>query len=486
MRKAVLYVRVSSKEQSEGYSLDAQEKLALNNYATKNNLEVVKTWKVWESAWREERKAFNEMIAFVKKHPEITDIIFDVPDRMTRNDIDKIKIYQLVKEFNKTIHFSRTGKVFSKNSSPDDEFMLDIEIAYAKKVSNDISMRTKMGLMEKADRGILPTRAPIGYKNNPLTGMIDIDEEKAPLVKRIFELYATGNYSEKAIAEIINREGFRNSNGGKIHKSHIHRILNNPFYYGMFYWAGELKKGIHTPLISKELFDKVQEVLRQYNKPQYTKRQFAFSGLLICGKCGCKITAEIKKEKYVYYHCTGYRGKCGNIRIREEELDGLLGEVVKKIKIDEKIAKWVEKCINKGSEKERNYMEKKLQVLNAHLTKINNRMKQAYRDKLDGLISEEFFRENMKEWEKEKEEIEREIIECKNSLKDIKIEDAKLILELAQNAYTLYSNQPLSEKRKLLNIILSNCTFDSGNLCPVYKKPFDILSNFSNCSIRGE
>jgi len=485
MKKAVLYVRVSSKEQSEGYSLDAQERHAINNYTVKNNLEVVKTWKVWESAWREERKAFNEMINFVKKHPEITDIIFDVPDRMTRNDIDKTKIYGLVKEFNKTIHFSRISKVFSGNSSPDDEFMLDIEIAYAKKVSNDISVRTRMGLKEKADRGILPTHAPIGYRNNLITGMIDIDEEKAGFVKKIFELYATGIYSEKALTEIINREGLRNNKGEKIHKSHIHRILTNPFYHGVFFWNGELKKGIHVPLIPKELFDKVQEVLKKYNKPKYTRKQFVFSGLLICGKCGCKITAEMKKGKYIYYHCTGYKGNCGNTRIREEDLDGLLGEVVKRIKIDEKIANWVEKSINKGSEKEREYLEKKLQVLNAQLTKINNRMKQAYEDKLDGLISEEFFKKNMKEWEREKEEIEIEINRCENLLKDIRVDDAKLIMELAYNAYYLYSQQPPSEKRKLLNILLSNCTFDSGTLCPAYKKPFDVLANPAICSVRG-
>ncbi|MGC8977631.1 MAG: recombinase family protein [Candidatus Ratteibacteria bacterium] len=220
------------------------------------------------------------MIAYAQKHKEITDIIFDVPDRMTRNDIDKIKIYRLVKEYDKTIHFSRTGKVFSKNSSPDEEFMLDIEVAYAKKVSNDISVRTKMGLKEKADRGILPTRAPIGYKNNPMTGMIDIDSERAPFIKRLFELYATGNYSEKELTEIMNREGLRDNKGEKIHKSHVHRILKNPFYYGEFYWNGELKKGIHKPLISKELFDKVQKVLK-------------------CGKCGCAITAEIKKQKWL-------------------------------------------------------------------------------------------------------------------------------------------------------------------------------------------
>lgn len=95
MEKAFLYVRVSSKEQEkEGYSLDAQEKLGLD-YAFRKNLEIVRIWKVSESAWHEERTAFNQLIEYAKRHNETRHIIFDITDRMTRNDFDKLKIYNL-------------------------------------------------------------------------------------------------------------------------------------------------------------------------------------------------------------------------------------------------------------------------------------------------------------------------------------------------------------------------------------------------------
>src|SRR3989338_9108200 len=183
MTQAVLYVRVSSKEQEkEGYSLDAQEKLG-NDYASRKGLKIAKVWKVSESAWREERDAFNQMIDYAKPHPEIGHIIFDVTDRMTRNDFDKLKIYTLIKEHGKTIHFSRSNKTFNKDSGTEDEFMLDIEVAVAKKMSNDISRKTHMGLLEKAEQGLFPSYAPLGYKNNPLTHLVDVDERQAPFIK---------------------------------------------------------------------------------------------------------------------------------------------------------------------------------------------------------------------------------------------------------------------------------------------------------------
>jgi site-specific DNA recombinase len=102
LNNALLYVRVSSAEQEkEGYSLDAQERLG-HEYAARKGLAIVKTWKMSESAWRSERDAFNQMIEYAKRHLEAAHIIFDVTDRMTRNDFDKLKIYTLIKEHGKT------------------------------------------------------------------------------------------------------------------------------------------------------------------------------------------------------------------------------------------------------------------------------------------------------------------------------------------------------------------------------------------------
>lgn len=206
-RQALFYVRVSSEAQEkEGYSLDAQERNG-DEYALRKSLKIVRRWKISESAWRSERDAFNQMVDYAKRHPEIEHIIFDVPDRMTRNDFDKLKIYTLIKEYGKTIHFARTGKIINKDSGSDDEFMLDIEVAVAKKMSNDISRKTQMGLHEKAEQGLFPSLAPPGYKNDKATHLVVLDETQAPFVKRAFSLAALGSYSLVMLEEILSRRG---------------------------------------------------------------------------------------------------------------------------------------------------------------------------------------------------------------------------------------------------------------------------------------
>ncbi|MFQ5788451.1 MAG: recombinase family protein [Thermodesulfobacteriota bacterium] len=125
MDLSLLYVRVSSLDQErDGYSLDAQEKLG-HEYAHRKELEIKRMWKVSESAWHKERKAFNQLVEYAKKHTEIKHIIFDITDRMTRNDLDKLKIYNLIKDYDKTNHFSRSNKILNKHSGSDDEFMFD-------------------------------------------------------------------------------------------------------------------------------------------------------------------------------------------------------------------------------------------------------------------------------------------------------------------------------------------------------------------------
>ena len=192
--KAVLYTRVSSKEQEqEGFSLDAQVKLG-REYARRKKLTIEREWKVSESAWSAGRKEFGQMVEYVRRHEEVHDIIFDCPDRMTRNDFDKVKISCLIKDFNKTIHFARTGKTIDKNSGSDDEFLFDIEIAVAKKMSNDISRKTRIGMREKAEQGHFPGRPPLGYVCDQKSKAIEPDPQRAPLIRKAFELMASGSY----------------------------------------------------------------------------------------------------------------------------------------------------------------------------------------------------------------------------------------------------------------------------------------------------
>jgi site-specific DNA recombinase len=473
---ALLYVRVSSKHQKEeGYSLDAQEKLGME-YAEKKGLKVKKLWKVFESAWRKERKAFNAMVNYAKKHSEVKHIIFDVTDRMTRNDFDKLKIIELIREFGKIIHFSRTRKIIDKNSNSEDEFMLDIEVAVAKKWSNDISRKAKMGMREKAEQGFYPSTAPIGYRNNRLTHLIDVDEEKASYIKKAFELMATGTYSLTMLSERLYSEGLRSQNGMLIKKCGIDRILKNPIYYGAFIWKEQLYQGKHPPIISKGLYEQVQSVLRRKNHPSIQKCNFEFANLIICGDCGCKVIGERKKGKYTYYHCTFSKGRHRNRSyLREEKLAKLFEEPIKRITINEEIAEWLLDGMQEKRKNLEGIQEKRLQTLESQYEKVNNRLSRLLDSKLDGEIDGEIYKVKETEYKSQLVKIKTQI-ESMKRINPNYFRDAQEILELSKRLYPLYLKANYSEKAKILKFVASNYTLLNVSLYPTYRKPFDILA----------
>src|SRR5262249_17756198 len=151
--------------------------------------------------------------------------------------------------------------------------------------------------------------------------IIAVDPELAPIVTHMFGWYATGTLSLKELAEKARSAGLVSRvAGGPVPASNIHTILRNRFYTGEFEWRGHLYKGRHQPFISRELWERVQGVLdgRNTQKLRRGPRDFVFSGLITCGHCGCAMVGEIKKRRYVYYHCTGYKGKCDEPYVREE------------------------------------------------------------------------------------------------------------------------------------------------------------------------
>jgi DNA invertase Pin-like site-specific DNA recombinase len=249
------------------------------------------------------------MLDYAKKHKNVKHIIFDILDRMTRNDFDKIKIKELIERYGKIVHFSRTNKTYSISSSPDDEFMMDIEVAVAKKMSNDISRKTRMGMQEKASQGIFPSNSPLGYLNNKITGKIDVDPVRAPLIQELFQKVASGRYSISMLREELAAKGLRHkTRNSELRKNTLYKLIYNPIYYGVFRWGGKLYKGRHTPLISKELWDMAIKELGNLHRPNNAKKKYAFSGLFTCGTCKMSVIGERAKGKYTYYRCSFFRG----------------------------------------------------------------------------------------------------------------------------------------------------------------------------------
>jgi site-specific DNA recombinase len=223
-----------------------------------------------------------------------------------------------------------------------------------------------------------------------------------------------------------------------------------------------------------EVFKQVQVVLRRKPRARYPKQRHAFMGLLKCARCGCSMTAEKKKGKYIYYRCTGFKGDCGNEYIREERLSELLGGVVKPIQITAEIADDIAKAIRATDvDAEQRRCESLRQVEQQRRTVVS-KLDRGYEDFVSGRISEEFWTRKSKEWEAELQAVdgERSRLELPRPLATT---TAERILELAKEAEFLYKSQEPAEQRRLLGTVLSNCTFDRGTLCPTYSKPFDLL-----------
>jgi len=472
--KAILYARVSSKEQEkEGFSIPAQLKL-LNEYGHQKGFNLVKEFIDVETAKIEGRMHFREMVKFLQVNQEIKIILVEKTDRLYRNFRDYIALEDLDLE----IHLVKEGEILSKNSKSHVKFIHGIKVLMAKNYIDNLSEEVKKGMLEKAEQGGFPGKVPVGYLNNRETHTVEVDDALAGFIRNLYEWYASGEYSLTTLREKCVVVGFRVRRSEKrISRSNLEYILKNIFYTGHFYWNGKLYKGTHPPIVSSELYESVQQAFRRHNKPQTMNRKdFAFAGMLNCGRCGCSITAEIKKEKYIYYRCTGAKGHCGEPYLREEILAERLGEAVKAIHIDPGKLEWIKEALRRSHRDERDYHDRIVKDLQTRYTKIQARIDQAYIDKLDGKISEEFWQEKTQDWRRAQEQI-RLKMKAHEKANTSYLEEGIRTLELANKAYFLYVRQSAHEKARLLKILLSNCTLKDGTPYPVYRKPFDLIAS---------
>jgi DNA invertase Pin-like site-specific DNA recombinase len=249
-----------------------------------------------ETAKRAGRTNFTEMVKFFKKQSKFKGqtetrriVLVEKTDRLYRNLKDWVTLDDLDLE----IHLVKENVILSSDSRSSEKFMHGIEVLMAKNYIDNLSEEVKKGMLEKAEQGQYPSRAPLGYKNNTATNLLEVDPHTAPLVQELFQLYATQRYSLKQLAQMAYAQGIAYRKSGRpLTPGSLEKILKNPLYYGQFRWNGQLYNGIHEPLISRELFEAVQAAFHRLNKPRKHKYTFAYAGLVTCGHCGCALTPE--------------------------------------------------------------------------------------------------------------------------------------------------------------------------------------------------
>jgi site-specific DNA recombinase len=316
MKKVILYVRVSTDEQAKlGYSLGHQE-LVLTKFCELKEFEIVGIYREDFSAKNFERPEYKKLFQYCKTHrKEIDHVLITKWDRFSRNQTDAL---QEIKKFNELGIEANAAEQWIDFSIPHNKMMLSIYLTIPE-IDNDVrGINTKMGLRRSWKSGRWTGVAPAGYKNGKDSSnkpLLVIDDQKANLIQEMFEQFATGLYDKEELRRIMWEKGL------KLSKSTFPRTLQNPVYAGKVFVPqykdedAEVIQGIHEPIVSEELFNKVQRVAtrNRKHKKQYERlnEETPLRALLTCRKCGGKLTSSTSKGRndyYNYYHC---RSKCG-------------------------------------------------------------------------------------------------------------------------------------------------------------------------------
>ncbi len=346
--KYVLYARKSTEQdERQALSIESQVKEMLK-IAERDGLDVIDIRRESHSAKDSgQRPVFKEILEDIKRE-RFNGILTWAPDRLSRNAGDLGSVVDLLDQ--KLLVEIRTyGQQF--RNSPNEKFLLMILCSQAKLENDNKSINVKRGLRTRCEMGLRPCPPPVGYLNER---HIDrkcqaiIDPERGPIIKKMFEKVAYEKWSGRKIFNWLKFElNFKSITGNKgLTLSGIYLTLQNPFYYGVFEYpikSGNFYTGKHEPLITKELFDQVQQQVKS-NVLRVENKEFAFTKLMTCGLCGSGICADEKFKKlnngsvnrHVYYGCTKAKDKnckCGYIN--EEFLIEQFVKLIEKIDLNE-------------------------------------------------------------------------------------------------------------------------------------------------------
>ena len=484
--KSVLFARVSTREQAEeGYSLPAQEKLLLD-YSIKQDFNIIKKFSVPESAsGKIERKLFNELLKYVTEHQDIKIVICEKVDRITRNFKDAVKLDDWLNEDEiRQIHFVKQNLIIHKNARSHEKFQWDIYLALARQYSNNLSEETRKGMYEKAAQGWYPGNHKKGYKTMGDLGhkiwVVNKDNSDAKFIEMAFVLYDSGNYTIRTTAKELFEQGWK-VNGKQVSISELHILLSDPFYNGEFMWKGKLyKNGKHQPLISRELFYRVQDRLKRSLKAgKYRKHNYLFGlGVTSCGECERTVTWETQKG-HIYGHCTQHQTSCKqNKYIAEKTVNDQLKIIFDGLRIENKrVLEWVSKALKESHKDESEFHEDIVKELDNRYLQLKKNLDTVYEDKIEGLITKEKYLEKQKDYEKQIEEI----LEAKEKHAKANIDYVKLgsnIFELAQKGRYVYENLKLmNEQRELINFVFSNLKIRDGKVIPSFHNGFEVVAS---------
>jgi site-specific DNA recombinase len=487
-KKFFIYCRKSSEDENrQMLSIDAQlSQMELN--AQREGLTVVSTFTESRSAKEAGREVFNDMLRRIE-HGEADAILTWKLDRLARNFDDGGKIIGMLQR-----GVIKEIRTFEKSYLPSDNVLtIAVELGMANQYVRDLSVNIKNGIREKIRRGVFYGKAPLGYLNEPRLRTIEPHPEDFSKMKRILELFATGQYSLTAIRREMAAVGLIGSRNGKPPAlSSLSKLFHNPFFYGVFTHKGEMHPGVHVPMISKKVFDDIQTALVAVGKPRKRRAEkgFLFTNFATCGCCGYSILAErhVKKSglRFDYYRCShkGKKQRCDNrVFIRQERFAAEVKRNVGLVTIPEE---WKERFLARietweGQESETR--QEHVSRLNADLAEVKAKIDRINNGFADGALDVAEFKELKNPLIPRKTELEQQIVALERAGAN-RLEPLRNWVLEANQAETWAQQNNWLEMKSFLQKVGSNRLLRGETLTVAFKKPHVSLAE-TNLAVRS-
>ena len=357
--------------------------------------------------------------------------------------------------------------------------MLNIAFGQSKYFVDNLRENVKRGLRQKIRNGVWPSWAPVGYTNNPKTRGIDVETEKSSKVKKIFEMYATGEYPLNSLANWCEKRKLLTNAENKISLSNVQHILQNPFYIGLMRYKEEIFEGTHEPLISKKLFDKCQEVMTKRGRVRPDrKHNFAFLGLMKCASCGCSITAQYAKGNggiYTYYRCTKKRGACQEKYLGENQLVVQIKNFLQKVSLSSQDTEKVLAALDSEEKQAKEQAQSEVVNLKEQLSQIETKLQRLLDVYLDDALTQ-------KEYAAKKDILISQKVALNEKITDFEtkglswLEPAREFVKSLNQATNLLESENLSEMTTFLKNIGSNHILRNREFLFAPKNPYDLVA----------
>ncbi|MBU6400340.1 MAG: recombinase family protein, partial [Verrucomicrobia bacterium] len=464
------YIRVSTAKQGEkGVSLQEQRD-AIVRYAERGQLPVSAWFEEQETAAKRGRPVFNEMLRCLRKG-EARGVIIHKIDRSARNLKDWSDLGELIDQ-GIEVHFANESLDLHSRGG---RLSADIQAVVAADYIRNLREETRKGFYGRIKQGLYPLPAPVGYLDRGKGNPKEIDPVRGPLVRRAFELYATGRYTLETLGAELFRRGLRNRRGGAVTRNGWSKLLNNPFYICLIHLnrTGETFPGAHAPLIPKAIFDRVQEVLAGKYGARSSRHDFSFRRLLTCARCGYSLIGE-RQKGHVYYRC--HTIACPTTGVREEAADAALRQALTPLRFSEEEKAYLRAKLPQLTATWATQRESEMNTLALRKSQLRDRLNRLTDAFIDGTVEKPLFEERKAALLMERQGLEEQVARLRQE-EQAGPDRLTEFLELAGTASLLYEMAIPDEKRDLLKIVTLNRTVDGKNLEITLSIPFWEVAN---------